>query len=167
MSALATQNLSTNFAVPIKFAHIVLKARKYEQQVAFYRTLLGAHVVFQDENATALTYDDEHHRVLITRLPGLLPRMKTMAGVDHHAYTYETLSGLFQTYRRMKESGHTPVWCTHHGPTISIYYEDPDGNIVETQVDVFDTPEQVRQYMKAGDFATNPIGVECARCSPQ
>lgn len=145
---------------PIKFAHIVLRARKYKEQIAFYQLLLGARVVHSDNAATFLTYDDEHHRIAITNLPGLLPRFKAMAGVDHYAFTYEDIEGLLSTYQRMKESGHRPVWCIHHGPTISIYYRDADANVVETQVDVFASPEEADDYIKSQDFKTNPIGVD-------
>jgi hypothetical protein len=54
----------------------------------------------------------------------------------------------------------TPVWCVNHGPTTSIYYEDPDGNQLETQVDNFDTVEETDQFMRSKDFGDNPIGVD-------
>ena len=145
---------------PIKFAHVVLRAKKYKEQIAFYQLLLGAQVVHSDKTATFLTYDDEHHRIAITNLPGLLPRLRAMAGVDHYAFTYEDLGGLLSTYTRMKANGHEPVWCTHHGATISIYYQDADTNVVETQVDVFGSIKETNDYINSRDFKTNPIGVD-------
>jgi len=145
---------------PIKFAHVVLRAKKYKEQIAFYQLLLGARIVHGDKQATFLTYDDEHHRIAITNLPGLLPRLRAMAGVDHYAFTYEDLGGLLSTYTRMKANGHKPVWCTHHGATISIYYQDADTNVVETQVDVFGSIEETNDYINSQDFKTNPIGVD-------
>ena len=56
--------------------------------------------------------------------------------------------------------GIAPVWCVNHGPTLSIYYRDPDGNHIETQVDVFDNAEDASAYMTSADFSNNPIGVD-------
>ena len=145
---------------PAKFAHLVLNARNYQQQIEFYRTLLGARIVHQGTGIVFLTYDDEHHRIAIAHRPGLLPKLRNMAGVDHHAYTYEKLETLLTTWQRMTSAGHEPVWCTHHGGTISIYYQDADRNVVETQVDVFDSIEETNEFLLGDDFVSNPIGVD-------
>ena len=38
---------------------------------------------------------------------------------------------------RLKAAGILPYWCINHGPTTSLYYKDPDGNVIElfTQID--------------------------------
>ena len=41
-----------------------------------------------------------------------------------------------------------------------MYYEDPDGTEVETQVDNFDTAEEGMHYIEGESFAENPIGVD-------
>lgn len=41
-----------------------------------------------------------------------------------------------------------------------MYYRDPDGNNLETQVDCFDTSEETNAIMMSPAFATNPIGVD-------
>lgn len=145
---------------PKKFAHVVLKTSQLQRQLEFYQTLLGARIVHQGPGIVFLSYDDEHHRLAITERPGLLPKLKNMAGVDHHAYTYENLSDLLTTWQRMTEAGHNPVWCTHHGGTISIYYRDCDDNVVETQVDVFESIEETNEFLLGEDFKSNPIGVD-------
>jgi catechol-2,3-dioxygenase len=145
---------------PSKFAHLVLNARNFDAVLEFYRTLLNARVVHETPMIVFLSYDDEHHRLAIARRPILLPKIRNMAGVDHHAYTFTSLEDLLNTWQRMKATGHEPVWCTHHGGTISIYYKDPDGNVVETQVDVFDTIEETNEYLQGEDFQNNPIGVD-------
>lgn len=43
---------------------------------------------------------------------------------------------------------------------MSMYYEDPDGNEVETQVDNFDTAEEGMAFIEGEAFAENPIGVD-------
>ena len=51
------------------------------------------------------------------------------------------------------------MWCINHGPTTSIYYEDPDGNRLEFQSDNFDTREQLQDFALSMEFDKNPIGV--------
>ena len=145
---------------PTKFAHLVLKTSRLKAQLEFYQLLLGARIVHQGPGLAFLTYDEEHHRIAFIEQPGLLPRIRNMSGVDHHAYTYADLATLLGTWKRMTAAGHEPVWCTHHGPTISIYYSDADGNVIETQVDVFETMEEASEFLSAEDFQSNPIGVD-------
>jgi hypothetical protein len=64
------------------------------------------------------------------------------------------------TYRQRKARGIQPVWCVNHGPTTSIYYRDPDGNQIETQVDNFDTIDEANTFMASKEFAENPIGTD-------
>ena len=52
-----------------------------------------------------------------------------------------------------------PIWCVNHGPTTSIYFADPDGNKIETQVDNF-SAEQASAFMFSKAFEENPIGVD-------
>ena len=81
-------------------------------------------------------------------------------GVDHVAYTFGSLGDLLDTYTRLKEAGIEPYWPVHHGPTLSLYYRDPDGNRMEFQVDCFATVEEGNAYMHSDAFSTNPIGVQ-------
>ena len=46
----------------------------------------------------------------------------------------------------------------NHGPTISIYYLDPEGNRIETQWDVFEDAEDANKFMMSEEFAENPFG---------
>lgn len=81
------------------------------------------------------------------------------AGTDHVAFTHADLGDLLYTYARLKREGIEPYWCINHGPTMSLYYKDPDGNRIEFQVDNFPTAEETNRWMHSRDFAANPIGV--------
>jgi hypothetical protein len=43
--------------------------------------------------------------------------------------------------------------------TISLYYNDPDGNVLETQCDTLDN-EEANEFMMSKSFQENPIGVD-------
>lgn len=48
----------------------------------------------------------------------------------------------------------------NHGPTTSMYYQDPDGNQIETQVDNFENPEDATAMMEGPLFAENALGTD-------
>ena len=55
--------------------------------------------------------------------------------------------------------GIEPVLTADHGPTTSLYYQDPDGNSVELLVDNFGDWESSKNYMETSqDFAAKPFG---------
>ena len=144
---------------PAKFAHIVYKTSRYEEMMAWYRTVLEAEVVMSSPAVSFLSYDDEHHRIALINMPDLADKPGNAAGVDHCAFTYGSLDDLLATYERLSEHNIKPYWCVNHGPTLSMYYQDPDHNQVELQIDIFETNEEVTDWFQHSDFDTNPIGV--------
>jgi len=143
---------------PAKLAHIVRRTARFEEMIAWYETVLAARVVHGDDMLAFLTYDDEHHRIAIARIPGIEDGPQMAAGTDHIAFTHADLGDLLNTWARLRGEGIEPYWCLNHGPTTSMYYKDPDGNKVELQIDNFDTAETNR-WMGSGEFAQNPIGI--------
>lgn len=147
---------------PSKFAHVVYQTSRFTEMVAWYQSVLGCTVVHQNDFLSFLTYDDEHHRVAIVALPDLQGDAVDHAkpGVNHVAYTYAGLGDLLGHYERLRDEGILPYWSVNHGPTVSMYYRDPDGNQMEFQVDAFATPEEATRWMGGPAFAENPIGVD-------
>lgn len=144
---------------PSKFAHIVLRTRDLERTQQWYINVLGMEVIFANEMVAFMSYDEEHHRLALFNTPGEAPPSGA-SGLDHFAYSFNELGDLLQAYKRLKALEILPVWCINHGPTTSLYYEDPDGIRVELQVDNFSTEEELKGYMYTEAFETNPIGVE-------
>lgn len=86
--------------------------------------------------------------------------MKTSCGLEHIAFSFPGIASLLLAYRQRKAHGIPPLWSVNHGPTTSIYYKDPDGNMLETQVDNFDSVEEATKFMVSKHFAENPIGTD-------
>ncbi len=105
-----------------------------------------------------LTYDEEHHRIMIGHNPNATPRDPKAAGVVHFAYAVETLDDLVNAYLRLKAEGIVPHNCINHGFTTSLYYHDPDENEVELQVDNFETRESMDAWFATGAFDRNFVG---------
>ena len=127
--------------------------------VDWWKKALGAHAVWENDFISFITYDDEHHRIAITGRPGTKPKAGD-AGLAHVAFAYDTLQDLVNSYLQRKAVGIHPSWCVNHGPSTSMYYADPDGNEMETQVDNFDSGEAATEYMNSAAFKENPMGVD-------
>ena len=78
---------------------------------------------------------------------------------QHVAFTFNALPELLLAYRQRLAKGIKPSWCVNHGITTSIYYKDPDGNWLETQVDAMEA-DAANDYMASTSFGENPIGVD-------
>jgi catechol-2,3-dioxygenase len=144
---------------PVQLAHVVRRTTRFDELVEWYCTVLGAKVVQANGMLAFLTYDAEHHRVAIARIPGLTEQSDRAVGTDHIAFTHSDLGDLLNTYVRLKKAGIEPYWCINHGPTTSMYYKDPDGSRVEFQVDNLPTAESIDRWMRSPEFAANPIGI--------
>lgn len=153
-------DVGTKVLSPSMFAHVVLRTGSLPKMVDFYTTFLGGRVTHGNDFVSFITYDSEHHRIAILGIPSTGPKQPHSAGLEHIAYSFPTLSSLLLAYRQRKARGISPVWCVNHGPTMSIYYRDPDDNMIETQVDNFETVEEANAFMESPEFAENPIGTD-------
>ncbi len=144
------------------FHHVNLKTTRLQEMIDFYRTLVGAEVIFQDQAGAWLSNDAANHRVALLAFPNFVedPDKDTRTGMHHSAFEYASFEDLNESYLRLKHSGITPALCLDHGMTLSYYYADPDGNNVELQVDCFGDWKTSTEWMRTSDaFKANPIGV--------
>jgi catechol-2,3-dioxygenase len=155
----ASRPLDTKPVSPSLFAHFVLRTPQKDTMRDWYRTVLNARLVFENDYISFITYDDEHHRVAFVSAPELKRPADADRNLSHMAYTFADLGQLLSTYKRLKGEGILPYRPINHGPTVSMYYKDPDGNGVELQVDAFKTKQQAADYFKTAAFKADPIGV--------
>jgi len=144
---------------PSRFSHLVVKTAQLDDMVAWYKTVLLAKPMFENERVCFLTYDEEHHRIMIGQSDGATPRDPAAAGVVHWAYAFDELEQLVNAYVRLRDEGIVPNTCINHGFTTSLYYLDPDGNEVELAVDNFDDLESMNDWFGTGAFDRNFVGV--------
>ncbi len=143
---------------PVKLAHVALKTGDMAEAKKWYLTVLEARVQFENEMLCFMSYDEEHHRVVLAKEEGFKQDAST-SGMHHMSFTYANLDDLFDTYERLREEGINPVWTINHGPTLSMYYLDPMGNHVELQIDLM-SMEDADAFIHSETFASNPIGIE-------
>ena len=160
MSTTDFDNPGSKVLSPSVLAHVVLRTGNHQGMKHFYTTFLGGTVTHGNDFLSFITYDEEHHRIALIGIPDTAPKVRASCGLEHVAFTFPDLSSLLLAYRQRKSRGIHPRWCVNHGPTTSIYYKDPDGNMLETQVDNFDTVEEATEFMVSADFGENPIGTD-------
>jgi catechol-2,3-dioxygenase len=145
--------------VPSKLAHVVLRTRRFEEMKRFYSIILSATPTFENDQLCFMTYDDEHHRIGLINMPHLKDGNDELAGMEHIAFTFADLPTLLAAYVQNKQNGLGPFWTINHGPTISIYYRDPDGNKIELQHDVFPDAESNDAFFASGAYDENFMGI--------
>ncbi len=147
---------------PQRFGHIVLQSPQFEKMRDWYKTFLNAKPMFENDVVTFLTFDDEHHRILIASRPDLKPKDPDSAGLAHFAYLFDNLHDLLMAYKRLRdEHGLEPTYCVNHGFQTSFYYNDPDGNEVEIGVDNFTSKDKTNEWLSKGLFDKNFFGYMC------
>lgn len=155
-----TRTLESTRAIrPAHFAHFVIRVRDLQSSIDWYEKVIGMEIVHRGEKLAFMSYDDEHHRVALAETPVEHSAPSGAPGLDHVAYTFETLGDLLSTYRRLEASGIKPYLPINHGPTTSLYYRDPDDNGIEFQVDNFETAAELKGWMQSEAFLANPLGV--------
>ena len=150
---------------PSKLAHVVYMTRRFDEMLTWYKAVFETKVQYENPAFAFLTFDDEHHRFAFANMSAFDPEgvagvVPPGVGVNHVGYTYANLGDLLETYDRLRQLGIVPYWRVHHGVTLSIYYQDPDGNRMEFQVDCCANAEEAHAFMHSDAFAANPIGVE-------
>ncbi len=144
-----------------QFHHVTFKTSRLAEMVAWYGTVIGSKVNFQDSNNAWTTNDEANHRVAFLSTPGLSddPQKVSHNGMHHSAFEYDSFDDLISSYGRLRDEGILPAFSLDHGMTISIYYRDPEGNFVELQSDVYGDWKKSSDWMRSSpDFRENPIG---------
>jgi catechol-2,3-dioxygenase len=142
--------------------HVTFKTTRLPEMMDWYAKVVGVTVNFQFPGGAFTSNDRANHRIAFFTVPGLSDDAEKVAhtGVHHAAFEYESFDDLMSSYARLKSLGIGPDVCLNHGLTTSLYYADPDGNLVELQVDNFEDWERSSDWMRtAPEFAANPIGV--------
>ena len=145
-------NGSSATAKPAYISHYGIRARRYKEMVHWYQTVFGAKVQHENEFLAFLTFDEEHHRLVIFEADDTVAKPASAAGVDHVGYGLASFADFVSTYERLKAAGITPFLPLNHRFTTSLYYRDPDGNEVELSVDNFPTKSACDEFIRSSEM---------------
>jgi catechol-2,3-dioxygenase len=157
-------NMGDGIVRPSSIGHFGLRTtpENFEVMIKWHLDFFGGKLILKNEKAAFISFDDEHHRLVIVQNPmhHQVENKPFAASIYHIAFTLDSLQDLVTSYEQKKEKGIEPHWPVNHGISTSMYYFDPDGNEFELQVDNFDTVEETHAFMSGPEYEENPIGVD-------
>lgn len=134
-------------------SHYGLRVRDLAVMADWYQKFLEARIEHDMGFGVFMTFDDEHHRLVIFTDENTVAKDPNAAGVEHVAFGLPDFASLADNYERLKAFGIMPSLPVNHGFTTSLYYDDPEGNQTEFSVDNFATKDECRAWMKSERMA--------------
>jgi catechol 2,3-dioxygenase len=130
-----------------RVGHLVLRVKDVERSKRFFEEVLNLPVVGQNERGmvffSADAEDNHHMLAIMPAKEGAAMPSPGNVGMQHVSFELGSFAELQQAYRRFKEKGVTICNTTYHGVSKSVYFNDPDGNMLEVYCNV--PAEQYRQ----------------------
>ena len=82
--------------------HITMKTTRLAEMIAWYATVIGAQVQFQNPGAAWMTNDAANHRLGFLAMPGLEddPGKTAHSGMHHSAFEYGSFEDLMASFHR-------------------------------------------------------------------
>jgi catechol-2,3-dioxygenase len=115
-----------------RLAHVGLHVDDLDKEVAFYRDVLGLQVTDEDPGAGIVFLsarpDVEHHELLLAAGRTATRDVKWLQQVS---FRCPSLQDVLDYYRRFVDEGIRIEYTVTHGNAISVYFYDPEDNIVE------------------------------------
>ena len=119
-----------------RIGHVLLRVRNLERSRAFYTTILGFEVMEQDPEHGGLFMALPGHAHTLDLFPvadpdGAQPPMAGGLGVQHVAFQVDSEEALSAAYFSLLDQDVKIARAVDHVSQKSIYFHDPDGNLLE------------------------------------
>lgn len=134
-------------------SHYAIRARQLGPMIEWYKKFFDATVEYDAGFGVFMTFDDEHHRLVIWSDDETAERVANSAGVDHVAIGLPNAGEMAVNYERLRSYGIVPKLAVNHHFTTSMYYDDPDGNEVEFTIDNFSTKAECSEFVRSAGMA--------------
>ena len=123
-----------------RVGHLVLRVKDMERSRRFFEEVLNFPVVAQNERGMVFfstDVADNHHMLALMPAKAGAPMPEPEGvGMQHVSFELGTFAELQSAYRTFKEKGVNVCYTTYHGISKSVYFNDPDGNMLEVYCNV-------------------------------
>jgi catechol-2,3-dioxygenase len=160
---------------PMRLGEIVLGTSRHDEMKAWYRQVLDMEPslerVVEEEVSKAgspmptrmcfFRLHTEHpyqHVIAIFEMPGTRGGRTGDPGLHHMQLRNASMAVLRERYRRLRAVDVVPYLAMDHGPSTSLYYRDPDHNVVEIAASNFATLEETQACLASDSYRRNPAG---------
>jgi len=130
-----------------RVGHLVLRVKDMERSRRFFEEVLNFPVVAQNERGMVFfstdVADNHHMLALMPAKEGAPMPAPEGVGMQHVSFELGSFAELQSAYRAFKEKGVNICYTTYHGISKSVYFNDPDGNMLEVYCNV--PPEEYRK----------------------
>jgi catechol 2,3-dioxygenase len=138
--------------MPREIGHVVLNVTDVERSARFYRDVVGFQLARYrpDGSAAFLTCGVVHHNLALFKAPaGARPLEKGAIGLNHFAFRLDDYATLQAAHRRLVAANAVIDQVVDHGMTRSVYFQDPDGIVMELFSNTFATEKEGLEYLKS------------------
>jgi len=125
---------------PVSLDHVNIYVRNVDRSRRWYADVLGLHITDSIDGPDGkpriafLSGNPDHgHDIALAPAGENAPGpQKAQVGLNHFALKMANLEDLKEMYHRLKEKGVAIHRVSDHGIAMGIYFQDPDGNGLET-----------------------------------
>ena len=147
-----------------KLGHVVLKVRDLDRSEAFYTGVLGLAVTGRMSGRMvffAVPGSSDSHDLGLWKVgPDAAPQASRQVGLFHVAWQVEREEDLRAFHDRLVAQG-VPVRSTmDHGANLSVYFEDPDGHMLEV---TYEKPREAWPPGRNPFDGREPLSFDAAR----
>ncbi|MGH7267962.1 MAG: VOC family protein [Candidatus Rokuibacteriota bacterium] len=147
-----------------KLGHVVLKVRDLDRSEAFYAGVIGLRVTGRMPGRMVFFSvpgnEDSHDLALWKVGPDAAAPQQKQVGLFHVAWQVDRPEDLEPLYRHLLERDVRVHGTTDHGSNLSVYFEDPDGNMLEF---TYERPRESWPTDRNPFAGRDPLPFEAAR----
>lgn len=98
-------NMNTNEFSRKYFAHYGLRTKHLPEMIDWYKKFLDAEVQHDMGFGVFMTFDEDHHRIVIFTTDDTDDKVANSAGVDHIGIGLPDFASLVENYERLNDVG--------------------------------------------------------------